>query len=201
MDLDGKFDVLRVLQQLHASLKGAQGLVLSDAHMDKEVGHALSRLHVMHCPSPAAFLDGLQSAGELMASWPGTPCLLVDNVAAFFHLERAAGAAAGEQGASMHARALGTLRDLACAKQAVVVASKLSLFGPQQDRSTSAEGGALGHREFMPRAWQDSVTHRLLLAPAAPAKVAGPLFVATWDMPACSGRHYFDISDAGICML
>lgn len=149
-------------------------IVHSDAHMDKEVGHALSRLHVvsgaagvpgdawklvelralgplrrvhdhactscsptnqpllpaqMHCPSPAAFLDGLQSAGELMASWPGTPCLLVDNVAAFFHLERAAGAAAGEQGASMHARALGTLRDLACAKQAVVVASKLSLFG------------------------------------------------------------------------
>ncbi|KAL4434432.1 hypothetical protein ABPG75_000873 [Micractinium tetrahymenae] len=194
-DLDGKLDIVRLMEMLDCQMNAAQ--VAAGVAVPEElpvIHDCLTRFHVVCCTSSFEFLASLRTIqpllDQLAASPGGLACLLIDNVAAFHWLDRAArGPPAGGGGSHMgppgdfaaegaplsqyrvHAALAAQLRALQQRYRLPIIASKHTLLtagrggdGKQQQQQqggTAADGWA--HRDTMLKPWQDLVTHRLLL--------------------------------------
>ncbi|PSC75347.1 elongation factor Ts [Micractinium conductrix] len=192
-DLDGKLDVIRVLEMLERRVAAAQ-VAAGVAEPDEEpvVHDCLPRLHVVRCHSSFELLASLRTLRPLLdrlsAAPGGLACLLLDNVAAHHWLDRAArgppagtgGAAAGgggpvdlaKEGAPLtlyrvHAALAAELRSLQHRYRLPVIASKHTLLtaggGGKGGNGKQQPADAWAHRDTMMKPWQDMVTHRILL--------------------------------------
>ena len=98
----------------------------------------------------------------------GLACLLLDNVAAYHYLDRAGGRGGAPLAqARVQAAVCAQLRALQQRWRVPLVASKhLVLPSAGGGAAGGQQGQQQGHepREVMLKAWQDLVTHRLLLA-------------------------------------
>ena len=155
---------------------------------------------------------------------PPRRLLLVDNVAAFYWLDRAS---RREQGAplslhAVHHASAAKLQELSRRCRAPIVVTKATGgAGGASDAAAAATaasagplGPAVGHRDFLPRRWTSAVTQRLVLDVERVAPDGAPRawregfegaggyaarFVARWEMPrGRPGMRYEVHGDDGI---
>ena len=155
---------------------------------------------------------------------PPRRLLLVDNVAAFYWLDRAS---RREQGAplslhAVHHASAAKLQELSRRCRAPIVVTKATGgAGGASDAAAAATaasagplGPAAGHRDFLPRRWTSAVTQRLVLDVERVAPDGAPRarregfegaggyaarFVARWEMPrGRPGMRYEVHGDDGI---
>jgi hypothetical protein len=224
LDLDGKFDTLRLLKILTARVEAAlaresarrkHGAVsnaseeetanalvrLSDAVYRESVG----RFQMVRCHNSLDFLKALAVVDKIFerrerdnakatretkerestkndgsddGSAPPRRLLLVDNVAAFYWLDRAS---RREHDAplslhNVHHASAKALMDISRRCRAPVVATKavasaMSAFGVDKNASGAFEGSVdrntvrNAHKDFLPPKWTSAVTQRLVLEP------------------------------------
>ena len=207
LDLDGKFDTLRLLKILTARVEAAlaretrerraaeDALVrLSDSVYRESVG----RFQMVRCHNSLDFLKALAVVDKIFerrealaatraaaetetdaetvtkkrAAAPPRRLLLVDNVAAFYWLDRAS---RRDHDAPLslhnvhHASAL-ALIEISRRCRAPVVATKAvaatSTTAPRDGgEATSSERARTTHKDFLPPRWTSAVTQRLVLEP------------------------------------
>ncbi|CAB1432005.1 unnamed protein product [Pleuronectes platessa] len=116
----------------------------------------LSRLLVVHCSSSSQLLLPLHFLENSFSRLPGLALLLIDNISAFYWLDRCEGGASfakQEDKLSKCSELLGRLlRDYRITVLATCHALRRSHRGTSSD----------SHRPYLCRPWQRLVTHRLL---------------------------------------
>ena len=222
LDLDGKFDTLRLLKILTARVEAALAREtarreasdrqtsalarLSDAVYRESVG----RFQMVRCHNSLDFLKALAVVDKIFerrealaatraaaetdaetvtkkrAAAPPRRLLLVDNVAAFYWLDRAS---RREHDAplslrNVHHASAGALMEISRRCRAPVVATKAvaatshALSRDAGDAADAADADAAArvarrpdatHKDFLPPTWTSSVTQRLVLEPEPPS--------------------------------
>ena len=214
LDLDGKFDTLRLLKILTARVEAALAREtarreasdrqtsalarLSDAVYRESVG----RFQMVRCHNSLDFLKALAVVDKIFeqreargaradsspdaTAAPPRRLLLVDNVAAFYWLDRAS---RREHDAplslrNVHHASAGALMEISRRCRAPVVATKAvaatshALSRDAGDAADAADADAAArvarrpdatHKDFLPPTWTSSVTQRLVLEPEPPS--------------------------------
>ncbi|EIE19399.1 Lipoxigenase, partial [Coccomyxa subellipsoidea C-169] len=212
-DLDRTLDTLRLYQVVAGRLRAAA----SNQHVGEDeviatAERCLQRLHVVLCSSSFSFLASLRTCGPLLKQLQesgGMQLLLIDNVAAYYWLDRASqplpacafdplrdGQTSLQQA---HACIAAELQTLMRQHRLAVIATKqavLSASSSAFDRTEAVDIWA--HREFLPKAWQEIVTMRLLLRGPTITELGGiaprPPFAVKWQMPYGDRIENFQIS-------
>ncbi|KAK9822572.1 hypothetical protein WJX74_006276 [Apatococcus lobatus] len=177
LDLDGKFDLIRLMQVLQGRLRAAepeanqQGVELPDDVLRP----SLQRFHLIQCHSSFDYLAALWTLRNLipiLQEAEGCQLLLLDNVAAFYWLDRICQPTpsappgpradlSGQGGVltlqSVHAAAGQMLKDLMRTHRLVCLATRHNILTSQGD----ADGWH--YHDFMPQPWQALVRHKVLL--------------------------------------
>ncbi|KAI3439111.1 hypothetical protein D9Q98_001520 [Chlorella vulgaris] len=191
VDLDAKQDPVRLMEMLGSRIYAAQQAAgVGSPNALPLVLESLARFHLVRCHSSFELLAALrvllqgQALQALAASEAGLACLLLDNVAAHYYLDRAgrgapaagtAAAAAGgafgggdlmHQGAPLglyrvHAAVAAVLRGIQQRYRLPIIATKHLLLPGGKEAGKEQDGWA--QREVMMKPWQDLVTHRLIL--------------------------------------
>eukprot|EP00884_Botryococcus_braunii_P020909 jgi/Botrbrau1/7501/Bobra.0095s0037.1 len=95
IDLDAKLDPLRLLQVLHSRVDievSQRALSISEETVNHFCESSLARFHLISCDSSTDFLAALSGLPALLARLKeqgGVSLLLIDNIAAFYWLDRA----------------------------------------------------------------------------------------------------------------
>lgn len=226
LDLDGKFDTLRLLKILTARIEDAiarfigtetapdlrdpEFATLSDETYRESVG----RFQMVRCHNSLDFLKALSvvdvifkrreflESTKMPRSASSLPrrLLLVDNVAAFYWLDRAS---RREHGAplslhAVHHCAARKLLDISRRCRAPIIATKALVksefrIDDRSERVSDRVPVDAPHAEFLPPGWTSAVTQRLVLdvergvLPNAKRFAgrggAGNVFVARWELP------------------
>lgn len=224
LDLDSKFDTLRLIQVLDAKIQAAQQAQQRHTTHDSHVlEDCLHRFHLMQCHSSFQLLAALKVMKPVLTSLQskgGVSLLLIDNVAAFFWLDKAIRPATPAPGQSRHNMPETTLTlhsvhaAVAAALQAIMQHHRLAVLATKHavlSASNQGAGGALlwTHREFLPQAWHDMVTHRIMLRciPGLPHRARAPIgqqqpyrFQAKLLDEGHSGVSNFIVTNGGIEM-
>ncbi|KAG0561382.1 hypothetical protein KC19_9G060500 [Ceratodon purpureus] len=239
-DLDGHFDVLRLERLLQAHIHDyeatrqrheEEGGEHEDEMEDGEevLKACMERVYYTRCYSSLEFLSALKSSRNqlLRAQSYGKAVriLVVDSIAAFYWLDRAApsngGGSSGKLGLSLQGvmqavvRELKELRNLSHPTGLLVMVSKCNIYSSnftdgndrfggiqkenaEEDSTHEKDFKRLGQqqREFMPAVWQEFVTHRLLLKSQV-ADNNETLFTAEWLRPALLTIDEFTVHDGG----
>ncbi|PRW59359.1 DNA repair XRCC2-like protein isoform X1 isoform A [Chlorella sorokiniana] len=191
-DLDGKMDTAKLLELLDARISQRQtaaGVPPEQQDEQPPMQDSLARFHLVRCHSSyelLASLHTLRPTLDALAAAPGgLACLLIDNVAAFHYLDKAArgapaggggGGAFGGDGAPeditregapltlyrVHAAIAAELRAIQRRFRVPVIASKHVLFPGGREAAGQAQD-PWAHRDSMMKPWQELVTHRLML--------------------------------------
>ncbi|BDA43663.1 DNA repair protein XRCC2 [Coccomyxa sp. Obi] len=216
-DLDRTFDTLRLYQVLACRLRNTPNQ--QPSREDEVIAAAeecLRRFYLVPCSSSFSFLAALRTCGVLidrLKGEGGVQLLLVDNVAAFYWLDRAApplsactmdpskDAHLGLQQA--HACIAAELQALMREHRLAVIATKqavLSASSSAFDRPEAVDVWA--HREFLPKAWQDIVSMRLLLRGPSLVELGGtgprPPFAVRWQMPHSDHIESFHVAEGAL---
>ncbi|KAK9803186.1 hypothetical protein WJX72_011755 [[Myrmecia] bisecta] len=220
-DLDAKFDTLRLMQVLTTRMRdaqAAQGRSLPEAAGQQVLEACLSRLHVVTCHSSFELLAALKVIKPTMTRLEaagGIRLLLIDNVSAFYWLDRGLRGPMGNSAAipgghdmlregaplalhRVHAALAAELRKLLRNHRLSILATKHAMLG-----SSNREEGMWAYREFLPKPWQELVTHRVQLRAAPPpppgGQPASPLlhFLARWQAQP-DVIHHFAVTDGMI---
>ena len=175
-------------------------------------------------PGTGRGTSGASRAPRAPDAKPPRRLLLVDNVAAFYWLDRAS---RREQGAplslhAVHHASAAKLQELSRRCRAPIIVTKATGgAGAASDSAATATaasagpvGPAAGHRDFLPRRWTSAVTQRLVLDVERVAPDGGQpraregfegaggyaaRFVARWEMPrGRPGMRYEVHGDDGI---
>ncbi|KAK9798525.1 hypothetical protein WJX73_007742 [Symbiochloris irregularis] len=96
LDLDAKFDALRLIQTLSARIQGAE----KDLDRDAELRAALRRFHLVQCRSSFELLAALETLPALIERLQGDGTLqlvLLDNMAAHYWVDKARHATPGQR--------------------------------------------------------------------------------------------------------
>ncbi|OUS45102.1 P-loop containing nucleoside triphosphate hydrolase protein [Ostreococcus tauri] len=217
VDCDGKFDQLRFLRTTdekiadgvaRAGNRARQGareeiyeesmsrftVVRAHAMLDVDAGGAFGER------SGEGFnIDGSESTGGGSESARGDRrsrqrVVLIDNIAAFYWLDRASrkdhGAPYNIQ--RVFSAAARLLKRLATAHRAAIVVTKATL-----STNEGLRGGE--YRDFLPVEWSNAVTQRILLSPSKERVEYGEYAgVATWDTPVQRRGGKFVVTEQGI---
>lgn len=177
--LDAKIQAAQQAQQRHTT---------HDSHVLEDCLH---RFHLMQCHSSFQLLAALKVMKPVLTSLQskgGVSLLLIDNVAAFFWLDKAIKPATPAPGQSRHNMPETTLTlhsvhaAVAAALQAIMQHHRLAVLATKHAVLSASNQGAGGavlwtHREFLPQAWHDMVTHRIMLRciPGLPYRARAPI--------------------------
>lgn len=202
LDLDGKFDALRLVEVLLLRIRAGR---LPQQQAEQQYAACMERFFLLRCHSSLDALRSLQGLDGLLASAgarAGTPVrvLLVDNVAAHYWVDRAQ--RPGHAGppplslAKVHAAAAGAVSRASLSRAVLVIATKTPIH---RDDGGGGGGGRV-HREFLPQAWSEVVTHRVALLAPERNDGAEPVFSAVWEggSRASSGVHRFNITPTSL---
>ncbi|CAK9270011.1 unnamed protein product [Sphagnum jensenii] len=210
-DLDGHFDILRLVCLLQARIHQGKALSLGGLIEDGDniMNACLERFLLTRCYNSFDFIAALQTTRnqvkEAQRQGRSMRLLIIDSIGAFYWLDRAASLVAGASTESSRpsiqavTRAVvRELHQLSNMHGLLVLASKCSIFSPQSsDARKDTRRAGLQHREYMPAEWQEFVTHRLLLQGPMSGE-AEVVFIAEWQMPALSGVDRFTIENTGL---
>lgn len=210
VDLNGTFDPLRLVQVLDACIHAAGEAPRSKAEDEEEaralaLQDALERFHLARCHDSVQLLALLRSMRQRMAAaLEGEEApfklLCVDNIGAFYWLDRAfrgtpADAGGEAAGASYGLQSVfkAIVRELRCLAQEArlpLLVTKSPVKDPfkRKERDGGDRGAAeasLDHQEYLPASWQELVTHRLMLSQQDPGAAGGAaaLHLARWQYP------------------
>ncbi|KAL3149777.1 DNA repair protein xrcc2 [Trebouxia sp. C0009 RCD-2024] len=166
IDLDSKFDLLRLIQVLDFKIKTAQQAQHRSGHADSTVlTECLHRFHLIQCHSSFQFLAALKVIKPTLTSLEnngGLRLLLIDNVAAFYWLDKdCKGQQVSMNLQTVHAVVAHELRTIMQHHKLAVLATKHAVLAAP---SQGGGGPPLWvHREFLPQAWHELVSHRVML--------------------------------------
>ena len=193
---------------------------------------SLARFHLVRCHDSFQFLAALRVArsGALGDGAGNFRLLLLDSVGAFYWLDRSLRGGAEvmddrervERGiavpyslGAVHRAVARELTELLQTQRASAIAAKATLSdspGGGWDRdirgagewsSGSGGGDPWAFREHLPKAWQDLVTHRLLLQLSPQSQRGGGgevVRLGKWHLPEVPLVHRFAIRDGGIAV-
>ncbi|CAK9219763.1 unnamed protein product [Sphagnum troendelagicum] len=210
-DLDGHFDILRLVCLLQARIHQGKALSLGGLIEDGDniMNACLERFLLTRCYNSFDFIAALQTTRnqvkEAQRQGRSMRLLIIDSIGAFYWLDRAASLVAGasieSSRPSIQAVTRAVVRELHQLSNMhglLVLASKCSIFSPQSsDARKDTRRAGLQHREYMPAEWQEFVTHRLLLQGPMSGE-AEVVFISEWQMPALSGVDRFTIENTGL---
>ncbi|CAK9872679.1 unnamed protein product [Sphagnum jensenii] len=208
-DLDGHFDILRLVCLLQARIHQGKALSLGGLIEDGDniMNACLERFLLTRCYNSFDFVAALQTTRnqvkEAQRQGRSMRLLIIDSIGAFYWLDRAASLmdGGGRTRPSIQAVTRAVVRELHQLSNMhglLVLASKCSIFSLQtSDARKDTRRAGLQHREYMPAEWQEFVTHRLLLQGPMSGE-AEVVFIAEWQMPALSGVDRFTIENTGL---
>lgn len=190
LDLDGKFDVFRLLQILEARCLAAltSARTAPSEHptlAEAIITNAMSRFHLVQCYNSFELLTTLKSleySWPVLNSHPTKPvisALFIDNTAAYYHIDRAIrGASGAGKGGPLNAMKVQTaiahsIRKLMEIQRIPVIASKVEFLSSSETPTTRDLWS--NRRETSLKPWQEVVAYRLLLRDGHTAKYTLPL--------------------------
>jgi len=220
VDLDGCFDALRLVQVLDARVQGGQGGIGSpsgEVSSAEVLEEALGRFYLVQCHDSLEFLAALRAARAGSLAPENFRLILLDGVGAFYWLDRSLRGAPEaldecereERGVavpySLGAVHRGVARELSGLLQhhrASAIAAKAALSDGGTGRDSRGErvsGDLWAFREHLPKAWQDLVTHRLLLQRSQRMGGEGEVVrLGKWQQPEAPQVHRFSFRDGGV---
>mmetsp|Transcript_4544 Transcript_4544/g.11728 ORF Transcript_4544/g.11728 Transcript_4544/m.11728 type:complete len:326 (-) Transcript_4544:14-991(-) len=218
IDVDARFDPLRLIQVLDERLAGAQLAGADDAEgqvaRDEElVEDCLQRFHSVTCHDSTDFLATLQSLPlhiqRLSESHPApVKLVLIDSLAAQHWIDRAcraapaAAAASGESSVApttgnIHKAAAASLRDTLRKCAVGAIATKWTTAAEQA--LTTGAAARRKYRDYAPVAWKEVLSSEVLLVHAAGSDPAGGQHIAAkWQVPPTDEICGFRITDSGL---
>lgn len=222
VDLDGCFDALRLVQVLDARVRGGQGGLGTPSGGESAAGvleEALGRFYLVQCHDSLEFLAVLRAARAGSLAPENFRLILLDGVGAFYWLDRSLrgapealderereerGVAVPYSLGAVHRSVARELSALLQRHRASAIATKATLSdgstGRERDnRGERGPGDLWAFREHLPKAWQDLVTHRLLLQRSQRVGGDGEVVrLGKWQQPEAPQVHRFSIGAGGI---
>ncbi|WAR00157.1 XRCC2-like protein, partial [Mya arenaria] len=224
IDTDHKFSILRLagLMERHVTKAAAnnQGNSTDDVPVDSEaienlITQCLEKLYVVKCTSSTQLVFTIHNLESLICSDPDISVIMIDSISAFYWIDRALGGeSVAIQEANMRLATEALLR-LVNTYSLVLFASKSAVFkkkgsdlaedneqnGEKSKRVKSLlnEDFDLFHAEFMCKAWQRFVSHRLVLAKNGETGNQEASFVVGGDC--VKGNRQFIVSQSGLQVL
>ena len=218
LDTDMKFSILRLVQLIEKyilhKVSEKPGLVNLDSEvLEKFIIDSLQNLHILRCSDSDKFVLTLHNLESLLCNDPNIAAIMIDSISAFYWIDRMNGGdSIPSQEANMK-NATEVLSKLVNSYNLVLFATKNAVFkkksqdsyGDEERLDLGAEKNRLNedldlqHAEFMCKAWQKLVSHRLILVKEEQFENQKQTFVIGGDC--AQGNKRFYVSQFGIDMV
>jgi len=185
IDTDHKFSIIRLASLIERFVnKRVQNTGISDisttVDIEKLINECLERVFVVKCSSSAQLVVTIHNLESLICSHPCISAVMLDSVSSFYWTDRANGGdSTPAQEANMRlatealAKLVNTYSLVLFATKFAVFKKKASDFSDNTKVATDVKAKSLSvllsedfdqhHAEFMCKAWQRFVSHRLIL--------------------------------------
>ncbi|KAF4087759.1 hypothetical protein AMELA_G00074300 [Ameiurus melas] len=211
VDTDYHFDMLRLVSILEARLTSSP----LENEMEEMVRSSLRRLSVLHCSSSVQLLLTLHYLEGILCSRPALCLLVIDSISSFYWIDRANGGdSLVRQEANL--RKCTEILDRLRRDYGVVVFATTHAVMRNYSSSSTASGSAEPSRstpswkcssdfdkQYLCRAWQKLLTHRLLFSKSDQSSVSADhkqLFSVASNTVRTKGVHrcVFLVTEAGV---
>lgn len=179
IDTDLKFSILRLVSLLEKYIvkKNVEEKVdISSENMENFILDCLTRLHVVQCHDSSELVITSHSLESVICEDPNIAVLMIDSISAFYWIDRLEGGDSVLSQETNMKLVTDKFAQLVNTYSLVLIATKHAVFKKkaqniqglhesQLDRlqGLPQEDFAQQHAEFMCRAWQKLVTHRLIV--------------------------------------
>ncbi|XP_053093835.1 DNA repair protein XRCC2 isoform X2 [Pangasianodon hypophthalmus] len=211
IDTDYHFDMLRLVSILENRLTSSA----PESEMEEVVRSSLRRLSVLHCSSSIQLLLTLHYLEGILCSRPALCLLVIDSISAFYWIDRANG---GDSLARQEAnlRKCTEILDRLRRDYGVVVVATTHAVMRNYSSSSTASGSSEPSgstpswkcssdfdKQYLCRAWQKILTHRLLFSKSDQSSVSEDhkqLFSVACNTVRTKGVHrcVFYVTEAGV---
>lgn len=217
IDIDMKFTILRLVHLLEKYItqkisESSENLSVDSGVLEGFIKKCLQNLHVLQCQDSEKLVISLHNLENVLSNDPNITAIMIDSISSFYWVDRMNGGDSIPQQEANMKMAAEVLTKIIKTYNLVVFASKNAVFKKKgqenfgeerldftQDKSWLMEDLELQHAEFMCRAWQVLVSHRLVLVKEEPnnrIEDQKQSFVIGGDC--VHGNKRFYISSAGI---
>lgn len=211
VDTDYHFDMLRLVSILEARLTSSP----PESETEEVVRSSLHRLSVLHCSSSVQLLLTLHSLEGILCSRPALCLVVIDSISAFYWIDRANG---GDSLARQEAnlRKCSEILDRLRRDYGIVVFATTHAVMRNYSSSSTPSGSSDPSgsapswkctpdfdKQYLCRAWQKILTHRLLFSKSDQSKASEDrkqLFSVACNTVRTKGAHQsaFYVTDAGV---
>ncbi|XP_027023749.1 DNA repair protein XRCC2 isoform X2 [Tachysurus fulvidraco] len=210
IDTDYHFDMLRLVSVLEACLSPSPPESETDVQVDTEVVRSsLGRLSVLHCSSSVQLLLTLHYLEGTLCTRPTLCLLVIDSISAFYWIDRASGGdSLARQEANM--RKCTEILDKLRRDYGLVVFATTHAVMKNYSSGSTASGSSEPwkcssdfDKQYLCRAWQKILTHRLLFSKSVQSSVPEEnkqLFSVACNTVRTKGVHrcVFYVTEAGV---
>ncbi|TSK28311.1 DNA repair protein XRCC2 [Bagarius yarrelli] len=206
IDTDYHFDMLRLVSILESRLTSS----LLDSETEAAVVRSsLSRLSVLHCSSSVQLLLTLHYLEATLCSRPALCLLVIDSISAFYWIDRANGGDSLVRQEANLRKCTEMLDRLRRDYGLVILATTHAVMRNYSSSSTASgssepwKRSADFNKQYLCRAWQKILTHRLLFSKSHQASVSQEhrqLFSVACNTIRTKGvrRSVFYVTEAGV---